>query len=136
MVCVAELSRVPSAKRKMEQVMETVKPNLSTVYKVDAEQLTVPSAEPNKEILDKASELDRLHHLMKEALEKAKTPRQIEIMTLAPDSWSREYCSKFFKVSEYVVRAARELKKVSGILSKPSPKRGKKLSQRLLHLLC
>ena len=56
-------------------------------------------------------------------------------MTLAPDSWSREYCSKFFELSEYVVRTARELKKVSGILSKPSPKRGKKLSPETVALI-
>ena len=59
--------------------------------------------------------LNRLHDLMKEKLANASTSEKIQIMTLAPDSWSRDHCSKFFKVSEYIVRTARELKKVSGI---------------------
>lgn len=133
---VAPHSRVHSAKRKLEQVIGTLKSDLSTVYKVDAEELTVSeSVHIEKEIKEKALELDRLHDLMKEKLKKASTPDQIQIMTLAPDSWSREYCSKFFKVSEYVVRTARELKNVSGILSKSAPKKGKKLSPETAELV-
>ena len=133
---VAEHSRLPSAKRKLGQVIGTLKTNLATVYKVDSEELSVSSeAAREKEMKEKASELDRLHHLMMVKLVDAKTADQIQVMTLAPDSWSREYCSQFFGVSEYVVRIARELKRKSGILSKPSPKRGKKLSPETIELV-
>ena len=41
----------------------------------------------------------------------------------------------FFKVSEYVVRVARELRDESGILSKPSPKKGKAINPDHLQLI-
>ena len=90
----------------------------------------------DKETKEKASGLDRLHNdHMKLKLIDAKTPDRIQIMTLAPDSWSREYCSRFFNVSEYVVRVSRELKKKNGILAKPSPKKGKKISHEIVELV-
>ena len=52
-----------------------------------------------------------------------------------PDSWSREYCSKYFDVSEYLVCTARELKKRSGILATPLPKKGKTLLQENVDLI-
>ena len=77
----------------------------------------------------KASELDRLHNLMKKKLTTAMHCEKIQILTLAPDSWSRRYCAEHFNVSEYLVRTARELKKVKGILAKPGQKQGKVISQ-------
>ena len=116
--------------------MEKLKNDLSTVYKVAADELAVPESEQiEMEVKEKAAELDRLYDLMKGKLQNASTPNQIQIMTLAPDSWSREYCSKFFKVSEYVVRTARELKKIDGILAKPTPKKGKTLSLEIVELI-
>ena len=104
---------------------------------VVAEQLTVSESTTHVHdaITQKALELDRLHDLMKEKLANASTSEKIQIMTLAPDSWSRDHCSKFFKVSEYIVRTARELKKVSGILSKPPPKKGKTISPETVELV-
>ena len=95
---VAEHSRVPSAKRKLGQAMVKLRDDLSTVYKVDASELNLPSVEPDKETKEKALELDRLHDLMRKKLEISKTPEQIQIMTLAPDSWSRGQCAQFFNV--------------------------------------
>ena len=86
-------------------------------------------------MIQKSIELDRLHDLMKEKLINASTPEQIQITTLPPDSWSRDYCSNFFQVSEYVVRTARELKKVSGILSNPAPKKGKSISPETVEVV-
>ena len=57
----------------------------------------------------KASELDRLHNLMTEKLTNAMHSEKIQILTLAPDSWSRQYCAEHFNVSEYLVRTAKEL---------------------------
>ncbi len=50
------------------------------------------------------------------------------MLTLIPESWSIMYASKYFSVSEYLVRKARELKKEKGILSLPAQKIGKILS--------
>ena len=56
-------------------------------------------------------------------------------MTIAPDSWSRQNCAEHFNVSEYLVRTARELKKVKGILAKPAQKQGKVISQNTIDLV-
>jgi len=83
----------------------------------------------------KAAELERLHAAMREKLKIASYPEKIQILTLIPDKWSREYASKQFDVSEYLIRTARELKKVNGILAKPELKKGKILPQKTLDLV-
>ncbi len=50
------------------------------------------------------------------------------MLTLTPESWSIKFAPKYFSVSEYLVRKARELKKEKGILSLPAQKIGKILS--------
>jgi len=66
---------------------------------------------------------------MKEKLNIVSYPEKIQILTLALDSWSRKFCSEYFDESEYLVRAAGELKKTHGILIKPEPKKGKTFSK-------
>ena len=56
-------------------------------------------------------------------------------MTLEADLWSPKYCAEHFNVSEYLVRTARELKKVKGILAKPAQKQGKVISQNTIDLV-
>ena len=56
-------------------------------------------------------------------------PEKVQLLTLVPDSWSREHCSNYFGVSEYLVRKARDLKKSSGILATPLPKSGKTIPE-------
>ena len=72
---------------------------------------------------------------MKEKLTTATYSEKIQILTLAPDSSSCQYCAEHFNVSEYVVSTARELKKVKGILGKPAQKQGKVISQNTI-VLC
>ena len=55
-------------------------------------------------------------------LEASNQREKIQLLTLIPDSWSREFAAKFFNVSEYSIRHARELKRAKGILAMP-PKR-------------
>ena len=62
---------------------------------------------------------------MKEKLTTAMYSEKIQILTLAPNSWSHRYCAEHFNVSEYLVRTAREFKMDKGILVKPAQKQGK-----------
>ena len=52
-----------------------------------------------------------------------------------PDSWSQNYCSKYFRVSEYLILSARELKRRRGILAQPSQKKGKAMAQETIDLV-
>ena len=63
------------------------------------------------------------------------TLKRCRFLTIAPDSWSRQNCAEHFNVSEYLVRTARELKKVKGILAKPAQKQGKVISQNTIDLV-
>ena len=72
---------------------------------------------------------------MKEKLTTATYSEKIQILTLAPDSWSCRYCAEHFIVSEYLVTTTRELKKVKGILAKPAQKQGKVISRNTIDLL-
>ena len=54
---------------------------------------------------------------------------------MVPDSWLQKYCSEYFGVSEYLIRYARELKQRKGILTQPSQKKGKAMTQETIDLV-
>ena len=110
---------------KLDKLVETLKTNISNAYSVAAATLDdSKSAAKNDEIYLRPSQLDRLHKEMQEKL----------VICTISDACSRKYCTKCLSVSEYLVWTARELKKVDGILAKPSSKRGKKNSQEATDL--
>ena len=126
---VAPNSWASTAKNKLDRAVEVLK-TLSDAYVVSTDQLaSSESVNVISETEQKASELDRLHNLMKEKLTTTTYSEKIQILTLAPDSWSCRYWAEHFTVSKYLERTARELKKVKGILAKPAQKQGKVISQ-------
>ena len=73
---------------------------------------------------EKVNELVGLHKAMQEKFKTASYSEQIQILTLVPDQWSQIYCPEYFNIFEYLIWTSNEIKKVSGILAKPSPKKG------------
>ena len=53
-------------------------------------------------------QLDKLHIAMKEKLPLCSYHQKIQLLPLVPDSWSQEYCLKYFDASEYLIRSARD----------------------------
>ena len=51
------------------------------------------------------------------------THKQLQFLTLAPQTCSRELLSEFFDVSEYLIRESREVFKKNGILGEIPSKR-------------
>ena len=87
---VAQQSRISTAKNKLDRAVEVLKTSSSDAYVVSTDQL--PSSESVNVISEtekKASEFDRLHNLIKEKLTTATYSEKIQILTPAPDSWSR-----------------------------------------------
>ena len=82
---------------------------------------------------EKVNDLVRLHKAMQEKLKTASYSEQIQILTLVPDKWSQMYCWEYFNVFEYFVWTSHEIKKVGGILAKPTPKKGKTITTETLH---
>ena len=72
---------------------------------------------------------------MQEKLRTASYSKQIQIFTLVPDNWSRNYCPEYFNAFENLVCTADEIKKVGGIIIKPAPKKGKTITNETLHLV-
>ena len=83
----------------------------------------------------KVNVLVRLHEAMQEKSKTASYSEPIQILTLVPDKWSWMYCSEYFNIFEYLVWTSHEIKKVSGILAKPAPKKGKTITTETLHLV-
>ena len=131
---VPQHSRTGSAKQKLEKVIDVYKSSLAEAYNVKEDDICDNSDTmiDDSDIQFKSAELDPLHDLMREKLKIVPYPRKIQILTLVPDKWSRELAAKQFGVSEYLIRTARDLKKVGGILAMPEPKRGKSLSKETL----
>ena len=82
-------------------------------------EIEEPSPIYDRDTKNKAEELDRLYAAVKEKLFTASNAEKLQILTLVPDSWSRKYCSDYFRVSEYLIWSARELKQIKGILVQP-----------------
>ena len=83
----------------------------------------------------KVNVLVRLHEAMQEKLKTASYSEQIQILTLVPDKWSQMYCWEYFNAFEYLVWTSYGIKKVGGILAKPTPKKRKTITTETLHLV-
>ena len=79
----------------------------------------------------KASDLDKLTEQMREKLTTGTTTyeEKVQILNLAPESWTIRKAASYFGVSEYQVRQARGLKKSRGILAMLDKNRGKTLPE-------
>ena len=125
----------------MEKVVNTYKSTVAEAYDLSKDVLdTSDSIFEESDAQWNAAELERLHDAMREKLKTASYPEKIQILTLSANKWPQEYTSKQFDmkqfdVSEYLIRTARELDKVGGILGKPAPKKGKTFPQETLGLV-
>ena len=96
-------TKVKSARVKSERSFQAQTEMAAIAYNIDKEALCW-----DKGRLQKANELERLHNLMKEKLEKMnlKTREKFQVLNIAPECWSRTKIAQFFDFSEYMVREA------------------------------
>jgi len=100
-------------KRKADSIAAAVVDDLSTAIQVPY----VPVNHSLVELTSQAADLSTLMDALKEKVNaSSKFSERIQLLTLTPDSWSRERVATEFEVSEHVVRAARKLKEEKGIL--------------------
>jgi len=76
-------------------------------------------------------DMSRLIGLLKEKMKTSSTARQIQMLTLAPASWTIAQTVKEFQVSEYKVKQARRLLKEKGVLGETEAKQGRTLSKEV-----
>ena len=128
-------SKEPYAKRKMEALQASFSEKMSKVMKVDLAP-PVETEKLPKDVQEKIDDMDELIRLMKEKLQTCNTRREkIQVLTLAPNSWSRKKVAEEFNASDYAVRQARILLKEKGLMALPEPRKGKKLSDTTVELV-
>ena len=138
---VASHSKVSYGKRKLKQVQAKLKEQEASLQKKVAEVIDVMPEDVDvkdkdqhqniKVIQQKAEDLDVLVQLMKDKLNVSNRQRKIQILTIAPRSWSIQKTKEEFQVSEYLVRQARKLALEKGILELPDQKRGKAVTEEV-----
>ena len=122
--------RIPTAKCKLDKAAKKLEEKVASGYGIDVSDLQKDQL-INTEIEKEAADLDRLTLLMKEKIKTSSFNEIVQILTMTPESWSREYAAKYFEVSEHLIRKARLLKSEKGVFSLPTNKIGKKLSKWL-----
>ena len=138
---VASHSRPAYGKRKLTQIesrlqeqKKVIQKQISEAMNVTTEsiQISEPSIPDNyDEVKKKADDLDILVALMKEKLKVSNRGQRLQILTLAPRSWSILKTMEEFEVTAYMVRQARKLAAEKGILGTPNEKKGKVISEDL-----
>jgi hypothetical protein len=73
--------------------------------------------------------MDILITLLKEKMVVSSKQKQIQLLTLAPQSWTIAQTASMFNVTDYKVRKARKLRSEKGILPDPVTKVGKSISK-------
>ncbi|ELT97942.1 hypothetical protein CAPTEDRAFT_211327, partial [Capitella teleta] len=117
---VSARDRPAYGKRKAREVSCAVTSEVANCLDVPVPDLN--HADPSER--SDADEMITLMKLVKEKLHVSSSTKQVQLLTLLPDSWTHKEAAGFMGVSEYKVRQARKLKKESGILPDPTKKTG------------
>ena len=128
--------RVNLGKRKLSTAISTIQKKVARALNVTPEEYNLDySTTEDVDLLQiKAKNFDRLMQLIKENLSTIKTNREIiQILTLAPVTWSIKKVANLFNATEYAPRKAGSLVQEKGILALPD-KKGKKLKIQLIWL--
>ena len=136
-------SRISHGRKKAEEVKnkllleENIMQNkIASLCNVSRKRINKLEEKSNQTMLqEKAKDLDTIVDLMNEKLEVSPRKKKIQILTMAPPSWSIEKMKTEFSITFYMARTARTLAKEKGILSLPQPKKGKNLSEKTKSLL-
>lgn len=88
-----------------------------------------------KEPCNKCSDLEKMVQAMKDKCSVSATQQQIQILTMAPPSWTLERVAHEFGVTKYMAKTARDLKAVGGVFAMPRPKCGKRLPQLVTNMI-
>lgn len=113
---------------KVAKLAAVVSRKISTVLQVDV-TLPTQSVDVSQPAL-KSEYYQKLMEDLKHKFESCTSKAErIQILTLAPDSWTTSETKSFFCTTRHAVLTAHSLKASKGILSKPSSKQGNRLKE-------
>ena len=94
-----------------------------------AKLLCVESNELPENACSKCEDMGRLVTLLKQKMLVLSKQKQVQLLTLVPQSWTIAKTATEFNISKHKVKQARKLKSEKGILAEVKPKVGKLLSK-------
>ena len=113
-------SKLLAAKQKFENTIDRVAKMVSLAYNIRETSLTTEIKSTISNNINNDHDLDILmYEINKKNSETDSYRHKVQMLTLAPKSWTRTKISSYFEVSEYLVRIARKVKNEHGILSMP-----------------
>lgn len=124
----SEPRKLSYAKRKLKRAQETMETVVATALEKSPDVLKQKSSFEN---CSNCEDLDLLIKDLKEKCAISNHREQVQILTLAPKSWTVEKTSQEFCVSVRMVKLARELVRERGILAQPEPKKGWPLPEQV-----
>jgi hypothetical protein len=110
------------AKQKISQAQEVISEKISTIGNLDYKLVQPGSSQQCTNCLDYNQLIEEIKQILQVSNNRKE---QIQILTLEPASWAIKKTREEFNVSENMVREARQLKAVRGILAAPRNKQGK-----------
>ena len=116
----AQRDRATYVKRKVQEAQAAIKVDVAQRLNVNPSEL--PTCQ-------KCVDLDVIVKEIKEKCSTSNKATTLQLLTLAPSSWTIGKTANEFGVSQYMVKKARALKKEKGIFPDVSPKKAKKLSE-------
>jgi hypothetical protein len=120
---------VSYGKRKCNEVQSAVSSELAGCLDVPATSIMHPEVQTVCSGNELCADMIQLVDLLKEKMKVSSRQKQIQMLTLAPQSWSIAKTIEEFQVSEYKVREARKLLKDKGVLGDIEPKLGRPLAK-------
>lgn len=121
--------RVQALKKKIETVSSAVRKNLQLSFEKD---ITSQSTSDEASSVFNSMEYEELIQKLKEKCALSDKETKVKILSLLPNSWSRENVSKEFNVSERLVRLATEMTKEQGILPELQKRKGKTINNETI----
>ena len=109
--------KIVQVKKKILHQEQNIQNQVASFCDVSPEQINRSKEEKDRNELveEKAKDLDTLVSLMKQKLQISSRNTKIQILTMAPLSWSIEKIKTEFCVTSYMARTARRLAKEKGI---------------------
>ena len=123
-------SRSNYEKRKLSLISGEMTKRVALALKVPQKEIASNKTPRESDSKQKARDLNTLMEKIKEKIYKPETKHseKIQLLTLVPNSWSRNDIVKYFHVTDYMVKSARSLLTTDGICSKPPTRKGRSLS--------
>lgn len=127
--------RPQCGKQKVAEIHSCLKRKMASALSIEPlSDITESSSQDIDETSQNSADLKNLvQNIIDKLSENCDRARKLQILTIAPSSWSKGKVMETFNVSEAMVRSARKLLKEKGILALPARRKGKVIPEGTIH---